>query len=256
MRKSNNYYKFLNYVSPGNWYTSTISKDNGVLECKSYSRVSYIEGYSKLYHCVYEKTILNSDAELTFKSVLVNNQVIYIYYLTDVGETFIDAFLLDNYNTQKELKDEILKRVVEFFLNNESFCEYEESTEDCAEYEEILDRKESTDSGRINYLMEAHSFPSISDMYNNKCFCCVADRKGNECKGKETCGKTWKRYEAITNPEWHHVSLNTLANLDFDMLDKKRQQYLTVYREMQETIARLRKCKTVATYDTCFIHCN
>lgn len=52
-------------------------------------------------------------------------------------------------------------------------------------------------------------FPSISEMYNDKCFCCVADRKGNECKGKETCGKTWKRFEAMAKPEWqwHYMQI-------------------------------------------------
>lgn len=92
-------------------------------------------------------------------------------------------------------------------------------------------------------------FPSISEMYNDKCFCCIADRKGNECKGKETCGKTWKRYEAIIKPEWHHVSLATLANLDFDMLDKKRQVYLKVHRELKRTLADLSKCKSGHTYE-------
>ena len=97
------------------------------------------------------------------------------------------------------------------------------------------------------------NFPTIVEMYNDKCFCCPADRKGNECKGKETCGKTWKRYEAITNPEWHHVSLVTLSNLDFDMLDKKRQTYLTAYRDLKQTLSYLRKCKTQDTYDICYI---
>jgi hypothetical protein len=92
-------------------------------------------------------------------------------------------------------------------------------------------------------------YPSITEMYNDKCFCCLADRKGNECKGKKTCGKTWKRYEAIINPEWHHVSLNTLANLDFDMLDEKRQLYLKLYRELKELIQDLHKCKSVSAYD-------
>ena len=96
-------------------------------------------------------------------------------------------------------------------------------------------------------------FPSISDMYNDKCFCCPADRPGNRCCGEKWCAETWKRYEAIINPEWHHVSLSTLANLDFDMLKEKQQRYLTVYRELEETLARLRKCKTVESYDNCFI---
>lgn len=91
-------------------------------------------------------------------------------------------------------------------------------------------------------------FPSISEMYNDKCFCCLADRKGNECKGKETCGKTWKRFEAMAKPEWHHVSLNTLANLDFDMLDTKRQKYMTIYKLARNTIKSMYKCKSITQY--------
>ena len=125
----------------------------------------------------------------------------------------------------------------------------EESTEDCNEYEEISDRKESTDRDRINYLMKTHSFPSISEMYNDKCFCCPADRPGNRCCGEKWCAETWKRYEAITNPEWHHVSLAALANLNFDKLDKKRQVYLKAHRELKRTLADLSKCKTEHTYE-------
>ena len=92
-------------------------------------------------------------------------------------------------------------------------------------------------------------FPTITEMYNNKCFCCPADRQGNRCGGEQWCKETWKRYEAITNPEWHHVSLATLANIDFDMLDKKRQVYLKAHRELKRTLADLSKCKTGHTYE-------
>lgn len=226
MRKSNNYYKFLNYVSVGSWYTSTICKDNGVLECKSYSRVSYIESYSKLYHCAYEKTIFNSDVELAFENVLVNNEVIYIYYLVDVGRIFIDAFLLDNYKTQKELKDEIHKRVVEFFLNDESFCEHEEATEDSAEHKEISDvEKVCGDCSHFNACMQGYQTIATS--------CCMFD----------------SLHKAKKNPAWHHVSLSTLTNLDFDMLDEKRRLYLSLYREVKELIHDLRKCKSCHSYE-------
>ena len=93
-------------------------------------------------------------------------------------------------------------------------------------------------------------FPSISDMYNDKCFCCPADRPGNRCCGEKWCAETWKRYEAITNPEWHHVSLAALANLDFDKLDKKRQVYFKARRELKRTLADLSKCKTGYAYET------
>lgn len=92
-------------------------------------------------------------------------------------------------------------------------------------------------------------FPTITEMYNNKCFCCPADRQGNRCGGEQWCKETWKRYEAIINPEWHHVNLNTLANLDFDMLDEKRQLYLKLYRELKELIQDLHKCKSGRAYE-------
>lgn len=92
-------------------------------------------------------------------------------------------------------------------------------------------------------------FPTITEMRNNPCFCCPADRQGNRCGGEQWCKETWKRYEAITNPEWHHVSLATLANIDFDMLDKKRQVYLKAHRELKRTLADLSKCKTGHTYE-------
>lgn len=81
------------------------------------------------------------------------------------------------------------------------------------------------------------------------CRFCPADRQGNRCCGEKWCAETWKRYEAITNPEWHHVSLATLANIDFDMLDKKRQVYLKAHRELKRTLVDLSKCKTGHTYE-------
>lgn len=56
-------------------------------------------------------------------------------------------------------------------------------------------------------------------------------------------------HKARKNPEWHHVSLATLANIDFDMLDKKRQVYLKVYRELKRTLSDLSKCKSGHAYE-------
>lgn len=54
---------------------------------------------------------------------------------------------------------------------------------------------------------------------------------------------------AIMNPEWHHVSLATLSNIDINMLDEKRQRYFKIYQELIKTIQDLHKCKTAATYE-------
>lgn len=58
-----------------------------------------------------------------------------------------------------------------------------------------------------------------------------------------------KHLNAIMNPEWHHVSLVTLSNIDINMLDEKRQRYFKIYQELIKTIQDLHKCKTAATYE-------
>ena len=38
---------------------------------------------------------------------------------------------------------------------------------------------------------------------------------------------------------------------DYNTIDEKRQTYLSVYRDLQQTLTHLRKCKTLRTYDRC-----
>lgn len=93
------------------------------------------------------------------------------------------------------------------------------------------------------------SFPTVEEMRNNKCFCCPADRQGNRCGGKEWCNKTWTRYDAITKPEWHHVSLATLANIDFDMLDEKRKLVCDINQILKDGIRNLYKCENHISFE-------
>lgn len=82
-----------------------------------------------------------------------------------------------------------------------------------------------------------------------QCMMCPADRQGNRCGGKQWCKQTWKRYNAIVNPEWHHVSLATLANIDNDMLDEKRRHYMKVYRMTANVINSIYKCNKLTSID-------
>lgn len=82
-----------------------------------------------------------------------------------------------------------------------------------------------------------------------QCMMCPADREGNRCGGKQWCKQTWKRYDAIVNPEWHHVNLATLANIDFDMLDVKRQIYFNLNKDFKKMCNDLRKCKRGRSFD-------
>ena len=61
-----------------------------------------------------------------------------------------------------------------------------------------------------------------------------------------------KQMKAKLNPEWHHVSLATLANIDNDMLDEKRKVYLSFYKKWQEVRKNLRKCSCGCSYERCY----
>lgn len=93
------------------------------------------------------------------------------------------------------------------------------------------------------------SFPTVEEMRNNKCFCCLADRQGNRCKGKEFCKETWNRYNAIVNPKWHHVSLATLANIDVVMLDEKRKLVCEINQILKDGISNLYKCESHIAFE-------
>lgn len=116
---------------------------------------------------------------------------------------------------------------------------------DChIEIEEVEETKATEEAEETKATEEIPNVKKCSIAY-----CCQADRKHNRCDGTQTCRTTWKRYKAIMNPEWHHVSLATLVNIDFDTLDKKRQVYLKAHRELKRTLADLSKCKTGHTYE-------
>ena len=63
MRKSKNYYKFMEYMAFGisGWHENAVMVDNGVIECVAYAKVEHIEDYSKLYECNYDKMAMDSD---------------------------------------------------------------------------------------------------------------------------------------------------------------------------------------------------
>lgn len=82
-----------------------------------------------------------------------------------------------------------------------------------------------------------------------QCILCPADREGNRCGGKQWCKQTWKRYDAIVNPEWHHVSLATLANIDFDMLDEKRKLVFDINQILKDGIRNLYKCDNHISFE-------
>ena len=185
--------------------------------------------------------------------------------LNDLYERLVTDYSESDTAHNEETEETEKVDIDETYTDNLEDCTDEFATQYAEETNRLATPTQEDDHDRTKYLMETHSFPpthrinlygmfpTIPAMYNNKCFCCPADRQGNRCGGKEWCKVTWKRYEAIIKPEWHNVSLATLANLDINMLDEKRQTYLSAFRDLQQTLSYLRKCKTQDTYDTCYI---
>lgn len=63
------------------------------------------------------------------------------------------------------------------------------------------------------------------------------------------CEQVHKQMKARSNPEWHHVSLATLANIDIDMLDETRQIYMSVRYQLNRVIKAIYKCNHYPTMD-------
>lgn len=164
------------------------------------------------------------------------------YYIKDNGMIISHK---DTFNhTIKNLIDEMIY---------DCHIEIEEATEDLDEYEDIIENEDLDEIIENENLDEAEETKTTEEIPNvKKCsiaYWCQADRKHNRCGGTQTCRTTWKRYKAIINPEWHHVSLANLSNIDINMLDEKRQRYFKIYQELIKTIQDLHKCKTAATYE-------
>lgn len=311
MRKSNNYFKFLEYVTYGKDHDDTIDKGNGVLECKSYASISDIE-----YR--YNATFGLENDWLTFKNILIDEDTLYIYYLEGENSILVGVYPLDNFKTQKELKETISKACVEFLyelllekseVREETEKHYYDYTsedfikagiakecttcpdfceEDCIEnaecskgydvfdgcktVKEVMEVKQELNArfGKEQYFDTDSLQPNkaiIEKIENiNQCpnqdTCCIIsplvhcnyNYKSDSCiKAHENfihyCEQVHKQMKAKHNPEWHHVSLATLANIDNNMLDDKRRLYLTVWGELNKTLKNLHKCNSGLSYE-------
>nr|DAQ79123.1 MAG TPA: hypothetical protein [Caudoviricetes sp.] len=82
----------------------------------------------------------------------------------------------------------------------------------------------------INYCPNQNTCSFVSPYvhcdYNYKSDACIKAHKNFI----HDCEQVHKHLKAINNPEWHNVSLATLANINNDMLDEKRRNYMFLYR--------------------------
>ena len=140
----------------------------------------------------------------------------------------------DDFKTLKDLYERLI-------------TDYSESTNAETGEESIIDTIIADDN--IAYQTAKVTKTKHSVLEVMQCILCPADREGNRCGGKQWCKQTWKRYDAIVNPEWHHVSLATLANIDFDMLDEKRKLVFDINQILKDGIRNLYKCENHISFE-------
>lgn len=87
--------------------------------------------------------------------------------------------------------------------------------------------------------------PFVHCNYNYKSDSCIKAHKNFI----HDCEQVHKQMKARSNPEWHHVSLATLANIDIDMLDETRQIYMHVRYQLNTVIKAIYKCDHYTTMD-------
>ena len=213
-----------------------------MLECKSYVSISDIEDRYK--------TMFGLDNErLSFKNILINEDTLYVYYLDNENSELVVVYLLDNFKTQKELKDSITEACVKFLYDvlleksevredkEDQYCD----TDSLQPNETIIAKIED-----INYCPNQNTCcvvsPYVHCDYKYKSDACIKAHKNFI----HYCKQVHKHLKAINNPEWHNVRL---ANIDFDMLDEKRQLYVSLYREIKELLKDLHNCKSGRSYE-------
>jgi hypothetical protein len=101
----------------------------------------------------------------------------------------------------------------------------------------------------INYCPNQNTCCVVSPFvhcdYNYKSEACIKAHKNFI----DYCDQVHKQIKAISNPEWHHVSLATLANIDFDMLDEKRKLVCNINQILKDGIRNLYKCDNHISFE-------
>lgn len=91
--------------------------------------------------------------------------------------------------------------------------------------------------------------PFVHCDYNYKSDSCIKAHKNFI----HDCESLHKQMKAINNPNWHTVRLATVNSSDFFRLTEKLKLYISTYRELKQTLSYLRKCKSINTYDSCYV---
>lgn len=215
-----------------------------------------VNSYNKFFAEVAK--IMNTDVKAVKQldgryKVELSNHVYLNVYRGVSGSLFIhdhrgiaritSCYDFDDFKTFKDLYE----RLITDYSESTNTATNDNKHDDYTNKESITDTIIADDA--IAYQTAKVTKTKHSVLEVMQCMMCPADREGNRCCGKKWCKQTWKRYDAIVNPEWHHVSLATLANIDFDMLDEKRKLVFDINQILKDGIRNLYKCENHISFE-------
>lgn len=204
-----------------------------------------------------------------------NNDDNVLYYVEGNGRAV--TYIISDNETQKESMYTILNRIYDIVvrLSTEEPEEPEEpgEPEEPEELKDVMEVKQELNArfGKEQYFDTDSVQPNKTIIENinhcpNQNTCCIVspfvhcnyNYKSDSCiKAHKNfihvCEGEHKQMKAINNPNWHTVRLATVNSSDFFRLTEKLKLYISAYRELKQTLSYLRKCKTIDTYDRCYV---
>lgn len=172
----------------------------------------------------------------------------------------VSCYDFEDFKTIKDLYDRLVAVYGDITKNTEpeETEETEETVKDVMEVKQELNRRFGKEQPNKTIIAKIENInhcpnqntccivsPYVHCDYNYKSEACIKAHKNFI----HDCEQVFKQLKAKHKPEWHNVSLATLANIDFDMLDEKRQVYLSLYREIKELLKDLHNCKSGRSYE-------
>lgn len=184
-----------------------------------------------------------------YKVELVNHVYLNVYRGVS-GSLFVhdhrgiahitSVYDFDDFKTIKDL----YKRLVT------DYSESEETVKSVMKHKGILNAQFGMNMNAIENLCPNRNTCCIESPFRR----CDYKYKSDKCNEVHKafihdCKRYYNHIKAIQNPNWHHVSLNTLANIDIDMLDETRQLYMHVKYQLNTVIKAIYKCKRYTSID-------
>lgn len=224
-------------------------KKEGIMRINSYNK--FFAEVAKIMHTDV-KDVKQLDGR--YKVELTNHVYVNVYRGVD-GVLFIhdyrgnahisSCYYFEDFKTMKDLYERLITDFSEDSIENVE-CAKEQyfDTDTLQPNKTIIAKIEN-----INHCPNQNTCcivsPFVHCNYNYKSDSCIKAHKNFIYD----CEQVHKQMKAKSNPEWHHVSLATLANIDLDTLDEKRKLVCDINHILKDGIRNLYKCENHISFE-------